>query len=82
MALINFAKGYAYNLIAAVAGHPTVHDHRPNRARTHGGAAPHAQRSTPARHAIGAMVAPNSDWIDATRRGVDGELGKCDHTGD
>jgi hypothetical protein len=64
MALINFAKGYAYNLIAAVAGHPTAHDPRPNRARTHGGAAPHARRSTPARPPIGRTQTPNPNWTE------------------
>ena len=34
------------------------------------------------RRAIGALVAPNPDLMDATRRGVDGELGKRDYTGD
>jgi hypothetical protein len=36
----HYANWYAYDLIAAVAGHPTTHDHRPNRAHMHSDAAP------------------------------------------
>jgi hypothetical protein len=43
--------------------------------RQHGGA-------RAVRRAIGALVAPNPDLMDATRRGVDGELGKRDYIGD
>ena len=40
-----------------------------------GGTACHTAEHTPARLPIGAMVAPNSDWTDATQSGDDGERG-------
>jgi hypothetical protein len=50
----HYANRYAHDLIAAVAGHPTAHDLRPNSAHTHGGAAPCSTPSrAPARSPIG-----------------------------
>jgi hypothetical protein len=44
----HYANRYADDLIAVVAGHPTAHDHRPNRAPTHGGAPEPRRRPRPA----------------------------------